>query len=481
MFHRDRWQPGPSTLLCNKIKSVPEGQRISCCWKPGPDIPWDEPGRIHGSCQRFGEDLIIWWQDGDVEQMPIRTIPFGTQFLVYGADLEWGSNDSLLNKLFYPSNSKDKEQVVSDLMQKIKDGQILRCRGRDSSDEAWDYGWCKKKGDRMEFFYVNGDTEAECIRWFAWGSLVQVMREDVMYHPKRELRPDPMYDSKCLCKTSTQRTFKKEWYFTEKWKKLAAATRPDHMDYKDILHYGCIGMTRLVVADKDVVHPPTAAYTPCKGFHDFEVARSVWLSQAHEGCCLFAICFWSNPGFEDPDPNAYLPDENGMVDMTRYFPLCDKARPGHINFDYGWYEPGSGIWHANHSEQVDKPMECYQSTVDEFRDDILKPVSKSTMSDRCVWFISESRFGLERRAEESHAPKARGVHGPWGNVGAYNPRKCSFNPPAFKPHPSGMKAFQKFCTPWITSSQGSPKCPHAPQSSPKVTTTLRMEGATGGA
>ncbi|WP_412543487.1 hypothetical protein R8Z50_13690 [Longispora sp. K20-0274] len=55
---------------------------------------------------------------------------------------------------------------------------------------------------------------------------------------------------------------------------------------------------------------------------------------------------------------AFRPDARGQVDMTGYH---YRAKPGYVNFDYGWYDPAtSSWWHANHSEP---DMEIYQSTL----------------------------------------------------------------------------------------------------------------------
>ncbi|MGY0231836.1 hypothetical protein [Longispora urticae] len=55
---------------------------------------------------------------------------------------------------------------------------------------------------------------------------------------------------------------------------------------------------------------------------------------------------------------AFRPDARGQVDMTDY---RYRAKPGYVNFDYGWYDPATGDWwHANHAEP---DMEIYQSTL----------------------------------------------------------------------------------------------------------------------
>ncbi|GIG62013.1 hypothetical protein Lfu02_63850 [Longispora fulva] len=55
---------------------------------------------------------------------------------------------------------------------------------------------------------------------------------------------------------------------------------------------------------------------------------------------------------------AFRPDARGQVDMSAYH---YRAKPGYVNFDYGWYDPATGSWwHANHAEPG---MEIYQSTL----------------------------------------------------------------------------------------------------------------------
>jgi hypothetical protein len=56
---------------------------------------------------------------------------------------------------------------------------------------------------------------------------------------------------------------------------------------------------------------------------------------------------------------AYKPDpKTGRVDMSGY---KYEAKPGYVNFDYGWYDDQSNTWwHANHSEPG---MKVYQSTL----------------------------------------------------------------------------------------------------------------------
>lgn len=68
-----------------------------------------------------------------------------------------------------------------------------------------------------------------------------------------------------------------------------------------------------------------------------------------------------------PCPTRFVPDPTtGQVDMSGDFL---HGKPGHTNFDYGFYDPGSASWwHANHHELGDKdlPMRIYQSAPQRF-------------------------------------------------------------------------------------------------------------------
>ncbi len=82
---------------------------------------------------------------------------------------------------------------------------------------------------------------------------------------------------------------------------------------------------------------------------------------------IFSKRFWSNQSEdaserENPDDDAFDPDAaTGQVDMTDYE---YRARPGFINFDYGWFdEETNSWWHANHAEPG---MEVYQSTLEHY-------------------------------------------------------------------------------------------------------------------
>ncbi|MFI5495028.1 hypothetical protein [Actinoplanes sp. NPDC051859] len=77
---------------------------------------------------------------------------------------------------------------------------------------------------------------------------------------------------------------------------------------------------------------------------------------------IFSKRFYSkqNPAWTDEQAaRAFLPNPTtNQVDMSAYRYL---AKPGYVNFDYGWLDEGTGNWwHANHAEPG---MNVYQSTL----------------------------------------------------------------------------------------------------------------------
>lgn len=159
---------------------------------------------------------------------------------------------------------------------------------------------------------------------------------------------------------------------------------------------GCIGVTVVNLERDDVVNPPLGL-----SFSTFEQARAVqaalnqimatrptpqqfatavrqhpllgklrnvtralpsWIDSGELTAAIFSKRFWTkqDPSWSDAyakevfRPNA----STGQVDMSRYRYV---ARPGYVNFDYGWYdEQNRNWWHANHGEPG---MEVYQSTL----------------------------------------------------------------------------------------------------------------------
>lgn len=87
---------------------------------------------------------------------------------------------------------------------------------------------------------------------------------------------------------------------------------------------------------------------------------------------LFAKLFWSSQDSDaarrrTSDATAFRPDPaTGRGDMSGY---GYRARPGYVNFDYGfWDEASQSFWHANHGDYGDPadPMIVLQSTKDKF-------------------------------------------------------------------------------------------------------------------
>ncbi|WP_327357992.1 hypothetical protein [Streptomyces sp. NBC_01304] len=90
---------------------------------------------------------------------------------------------------------------------------------------------------------------------------------------------------------------------------------------------------------------------------------------------IFSKRFWSEQDLDATkeqrelgEADAFLPDpETGQVDMRKD---RNKARPGMINFDFGFYgaQTGSkGRWiHANHANLANRPMKIYKSNFSNF-------------------------------------------------------------------------------------------------------------------
>jgi hypothetical protein len=132
---------------------------------------------------------------------------------------------------------------------------------------------------------------------------------------------------------------------------------------------GCIGIT---ANNLGAVNPPLdeiySTFAKAKSIAD---SRNAGMERyPTKPWVVFAIHFWSNQDPDDtaresPDPTAFLPDASGKIDMTGY---DYNARPGYINFDYGFWDEVSGsIWHANHMEMgPSDPMKVLQSTMAKF-------------------------------------------------------------------------------------------------------------------
>ncbi len=166
-------------------------------------------------------------------------------------------------------------------------------------------------------------------------------------------------------------------------------------DERATLARGCIGVTVVNLERDDVANPPLGL-----SFDTFERARAVqaalnevlasrpspreyaalvrkhpllsglknvvsaypsWIDPKELTASLFSKRFWmkQDPSWTDEEAAAvFRPNATtGQVDMSRYRYV---ARPGYVNFDYGWYdEQNRNWWHANHAEPG---MVVYQST-----------------------------------------------------------------------------------------------------------------------
>jgi hypothetical protein len=117
--------------------------------------------------------------------------------------------------------------------------------------------------------------------------------------------------------------------------------------------YGTLEQARWVVAQRNAAAGPPDPSKPIQ----------VWV--------MFAMLFWSNRSTDDaarvrPAPNAFRPDPvSGKVDMRPIIGNLSMARPGFVNFDFGfWDEKTQCFWHANHGlyAGMKTPEEIYQST-----------------------------------------------------------------------------------------------------------------------
>ena len=153
--------------------------------------------------------------------------------------------------------------------------------------------------------------------------------------------------------------------FQQLWEEEQGNKLSDH--WIGVIKYGCIGITANQLTGGT---PPTdLAYTTFAKAKQVADAKNTGLHRDEpKRWIVFGMHFWSNqdPDREKrklPDHSAFLPDADGKVDMTGY---KSRARPGRINFDYGyWDEATQSHWHANHTDYdrlPDDPMLVFQST-----------------------------------------------------------------------------------------------------------------------
>jgi hypothetical protein len=153
--------------------------------------------------------------------------------------------------------------------------------------------------------------------------------------------------------------------FQQLWEEEQGNKLTDH--WIGVIKYGCIGITANQLTGGT---PPTdLAYSTFDKARKVADANNAGLHRDDpKQWIVFGMHFWSNqdPDREKrklPDPSAFLPGADGKVDMTGY---QNRARPGYINFDYGyWDDSTQSHWHANHTDYdypPDDPMLVYQST-----------------------------------------------------------------------------------------------------------------------
>lgn len=167
-------------------------------------------------------------------------------------------------------------------------------------------------------------------------------------------------------------------------------------DERDNLARGCIGVTVVNLEREDVgnpplglsfgslataeavqdalnkvvaTHPSPAQYADAvshdpllKRLKNVVKALPNFIDSATVKAAIFSKRFYSkqNPNWTDEQARAvYRPNaETNQVDMSTYRYV---AKPGYVNFDYGWFDQDTNTWwHANHAEP---DMEIYQSTL----------------------------------------------------------------------------------------------------------------------
>ena len=136
--------------------------------------------------------------------------------------------------------------------------------------------------------------------------------------------------------------------FQQLWEEEQGNKLSDH--WIGVIKYGCIGITANQLTGGT---PPTdLAYSTFAKAKQVADAKNAGLHRDEpKRWIVFGMHFWSNqdPDREKrklPDHSAFLPGADGKVDMTGY---QNRARPGRVNFDYGyWDEATQSHWHANH-------------------------------------------------------------------------------------------------------------------------------------
>ncbi|AHI00814.1 hypothetical protein [Kutzneria albida] len=196
-----------------------------------------------------------------------------------------------------------------------------------------------------------------------------------------------------LAEDRSYRTWRVEDY-VEAWERYHGREMTE--DERENLARGCIGVTVVNLNREDLSNPPLnlsfgslrtaeavqAALNkivdthPSPAQYEAAVAKDPilkrlknvvkalpsWIDSAKLKASIFSKRFysWQNPDWsEERAHTTYRPDrETDQVDMSTY---RYRARPGYVNFDYGWFDQDTNTWwHANHEEPR---MVVYQSTL----------------------------------------------------------------------------------------------------------------------
>jgi RHS repeat-associated protein len=143
--------------------------------------------------------------------------------------------------------------------------------------------------------------------------------------------------------------------YVAKWENVHGVIMSDQQ--KNTLARGCIGVTALELG---ITGNPSLTDSYSSFEQATEEANKLQESMQSSPCyypanarvIIYSVRFWSD------NPNEFLPDKNGRVDMSGYNHKARSADPddeyapsGYMNFDYGLYNKSTDTWFsANHAQ-----------------------------------------------------------------------------------------------------------------------------------
>jgi RHS repeat-associated protein len=162
-------------------------------------------------------------------------------------------------------------------------------------------------------------------------------------------------------------TISRDEYWTM-WKASHPGLTPEqYRDLENVLNRGCIGITDINLFEfgNASLSDCYATFAQAKQRQDqmrgeCTCQRNITLMGKPGGAKMFSKRFWSSGDPYTPDPST------GKVDMSGY---SYRARPGYVNFDYGWYDESANLWiHANHFHDPGGmgPMKVYYSDLEHY-------------------------------------------------------------------------------------------------------------------